>query len=47
MPRKSSKSYHFINQQQIMIKKNEDARLPKDLNKEYKLEKAAEGSKIE
>ena len=45
--RKNSKNYHFTTQQQIMIKKNEDARLPKNVDSHERMIKAEEGSKIE
>lgn len=47
MARKDSKNYNFTVQQQIMIKKNEDARLPKRLGSDEKIEAASERSKIE
>jgi hypothetical protein len=47
MARKHSKNYNFTTQQQIMIKKNDDARLPKRLGSDEKIQAASEGSKIE
>ena len=47
MSRKDSSNYNFTTQQQIIIKKNEDARLPKKLGREEKIQAASEGSKIE
>ena len=45
--RKDSENYNFITQQQIIIKKNDDARLPKRLGSEEKIQAASERSKIE
>jgi hypothetical protein len=47
MARKDSKNYNFTTQQQIIIKKNDDARLPKRLGSEEKIQAASEGSKIQ
>lgn len=47
MTRKDSKSYNYTTQEQIMIKKNDDARLPKSLTREKKIQATSEGSKIE
>lgn len=47
MARKNSRNYHYTTQEQIIIKKNEDARLPRKLGGHDKLEAASEGSKIE
>ena len=47
MTRKDSKNYNYTTQEQIMIKKNDDARLPKRLGSDEKIQAASEGSKIE
>jgi hypothetical protein len=47
MARKDSKNYNFTTQQQIIIKKNEDARLPTRLGSDEKIQTASRGSKIE
>jgi len=47
MARKDSKNYNYTTQEQIMIKKNDDARLPKSLGSHEKIQAASEGSKIE
>lgn len=47
MARKASKNYNYTTQEQIMIKKNDDARLPKKLGSHEKIQAASEGSKIE
>ena len=47
MGRKNSKSYNYTTQEQIIIKKNDDARLPKRLGSDEKIEAASERSKIE
>ena len=47
MARKDSKNYNYTTQEQIIIKKNEDARLPKRLGSDEKIQAASEGSKIE
>ena len=47
MPRKESKNYNFTSQEQIIIKKNEDARLPKKLGNEEKMHDASLRSKTE
>lgn len=47
MSRKDSRNYNFTTQQQIIIKKNADARLPKKLGSEEKIQAASDGSKIE
>lgn len=47
MARKDSKNYNYTTQEQIMIKKNDDARLPKRLGSDEKIQAASEGSKIE
>ena len=47
MARKHSKNYNYTTQEQIMIKKNDDARLPKRLGNYKKIQDASEGSKIE
>ena len=47
MARKDSKNYNFTTQEQIIIKKNDDARLPKRLGSNEKIQAASEGSKIE
>lgn len=47
MARKDSKNYNYTTQEQILIKKNDDARLPKRLGSDEKIEAASKGSKIE
>jgi hypothetical protein len=47
MARKDSKNYNFTTQEQIIIKKNDDARLPKRLGSDEKIQAASNGSKIE
>ena len=47
MTRKDSKGYNYTTQEQIIIKKNDDARLPKSLGREKKIQAASEASKIE
>ncbi|GCD10797.1 hypothetical protein [Clostridium tagluense] len=47
MARKDSKNYNYTTQEQIMIKKNDDARLPKSLGSDEKIQAASKGSKIE
>jgi len=47
MARKHSKNYNYTTQEQIIIKKNEDARLPKRLGSDEKIQAASERSKIE
>jgi hypothetical protein len=47
MARKDSKNYNFTTQEQIIIKKSEDARLPKRLGSDEKIQAASEGSKLE
>lgn len=47
MARKDSKNYNYTTQEQIIIKKNDDARLPKRLGSDEKIQAASEGSKIE
>ncbi len=47
MSRKDAKNYNYTTQEQIIIKKNEDARLPKSLGSHEKIEAASERSKIE
>jgi hypothetical protein len=47
MARKHSKNYNYTTQEQIIIKKNADARLPKRLGSDEKIQAASEGSKIE
>lgn len=47
MARKDSKNYNYTTQEQIIIKKNDDARLPKRLGSDEKIQAASKGSKIE